>query len=92
MVTRTAYDVSNQMYIMTSQRLDLGAQILGSISLELDNRLCVQPQNLQSPEARCGFSYQSPQIVCERRSIAGFPCTDLQNGESREMSFSYYHI
>jgi hypothetical protein len=87
MVPRTSYNVFYQMYVMFSQIFDLGPQMLGSPSLKLDNRLCVQPQNRHSPEARCEFSYLGPVIVCERRSITGFPCTDLQNSESRVMAF-----
>jgi hypothetical protein len=57
MVLRTYYDVSDQMYVVFSQIFDLGPQILGSASLELDNRLYVQSQNRHNPEARCEFSY-----------------------------------
>jgi hypothetical protein len=52
MAPRTSYDVSDQMYVIFSQMFDLGPQILGSPSLQLDNRLCVQPQNRHNPEAR----------------------------------------
>jgi hypothetical protein len=84
-IPRATSDVYDQILVMCSRIFDLFTQILSSLLLELDHRFSVQSRNLRSPETRGKLFHQTPQIVLWT-SIAEFPCTDLQKGESLGMA------